>query len=61
MDREVSEIHDKKGTLYMELKDGEFKEIPYRYVGNNSYLVVYQTFSYNDIWSKLWTKNIKNF
>lgn len=55
MDREVTEIHDKKGIIYVELDENiEFKELPYRYIGNNNYLVVYQIYSYNDIWSKLW-------
>lgn len=37
----------------------EFKELPFRYVGDNSYLVVYQIYSYNDIWSKLWANTRK--
>ena len=65
MDREVTEIHDEKKIIYVELDENkEFKELPFRYVRDNSYLVVYQIYSYNDIWSKLWTKhekNIKNF
>lgn len=56
MDREVTEIYDdKKGIIYVELDENkEFKELPFRYVGDNSYLVVYQVYSYNDIWSKFW-------
>lgn len=55
MDREVTEIQDKKGIIYVELDENkEFKELPYRYVGDNNYLVVYQVHSYNDIWSKFW-------
>lgn len=55
MDREVTEIHDKKGIIYVELDESkEFKELPYRYIGDNSYLVVYQVYGYNDVWSKLW-------
>ena len=65
MDREVTEIQDKKKIIYVELDENkELKELPFRYVGDNSYLVVYQVYSYNDIWSKLWTKHeksIKNF
>ena len=65
MDREVTEIQDKKKIIYTELDENkEFKELPFRYVEDNSYLVVYQIYSYNDIWSKLWTKrekSIKNF
>lgn len=61
MDREVTEIQDKKKIIYTELDENkEFKELPFRYVGDNSYLVVYQIYSYNDIWSKLWMKNEKN-
>ena len=61
MDREVTEIQDKKKIIYTELDENkESKELPFRYVGDNSYLVVYQIYSYNDIWSKLWTKNEKN-
>lgn len=61
MDREVTEIHDEKKIIYVELDENkEFKELPFRYVGDNSYLVVYQIYSYNDIWSKLWTKNEKS-
>lgn len=61
MDREVTEIQDKKKIIYTELDENkEFKELPFRYVGDNSYLVVYQIYSYNDIWSTLWTKNGKS-
>ena len=57
MDREVTEIHDEKKIIYVELDENkDFKELPFRYVGDNSYLVVYQIYSYNDIWSKHWTK-----
>ncbi len=55
MDREVTEIHDKKGIIYTEFDENkDFKELPFRYVGDNSYLVVYQVFDYNDIWSQFW-------
>ena len=61
MDREVTEIQDKKNIICTELDENkEFKELSFRYVVDNSYLVVYQTYSYNDIWSKLWTKNGKS-
>lgn len=46
MDREVTEIQDKKKIIYTELDENkEFKELPFRYVGDNSYLVVYQIYS----------------
>ena len=61
MDREVTEIQDKKKIIYTELDENkECKELPFRYGGDNSYLVVYQIYSYNDIWSTLWTKNEKS-
>ena len=61
MDREVTEIQDKKKIIYTELDENkEFKELPFRYVGDNNYLVVYQIYSYNDIWSALWTKHEKS-
>lgn len=45
MDREVTEIHDEKKIIYVELDENkDFKELPFRYVGDNSYLVVYRFF-----------------
>lgn len=35
MDREVTEIQDKKKIIYTELDENkEFKELPFRYVGD---------------------------
>jgi len=59
----ITEIRDKKKVIHLtsvsENSSFEFREIPFRYVGNNSYLIIIQTYEYNDIWEQFWTKSQK--